>query len=186
MTTFEPDHSSLVYVVGHKNPDTDTICSAIAYAVLRRATDLPGATPARLGPLWAETAAALARCGVEPPLLLADVRQRVADVMNPDVVTAREDDTLYDAARTMREQRKRLLPVVDDARRLRGVLTLDDLAARYLSDMTIAPEGHGPLALDHFLRVSGGTLLEGTAGRHFTGRVWIGAARVETLHARIT
>ena len=188
MTTFEPDHSSLdiVYVVGHKNPDTDTICSAIAYAALRRATDLPGAMPARLGPLWAETAAALARLGVEPPLLLADVRQRVADVMNPDVVTAREDDTLYDAARTMREQRKRLLPVVDDARRLRGVLTLDDIAERYLSEMTIAPEGHGPLALDHFLRVSGGTLLEGAVGRHFTGRVWIGAARAETLHARIT
>src|SRR5215210_6050217 len=68
-----PQSSDVVYVVGHRNPDTDSVCSAIAYAALRRATDLPGATPARLGPLNTETACALERCGVPAPPLLADV-----------------------------------------------------------------------------------------------------------------
>src|SRR5919202_7112835 len=83
-SAFRTPHSALVYVVGHRNPDTDSVCSAIAYAALRRATDLPGATPARLGPLNGETARALERCGVSAPPLLLDVRRRGADAMNLD------------------------------------------------------------------------------------------------------
>src|SRR5215218_9462725 len=120
-----PTAHDSVYVVGHRNPDTDSICSAIAYAAFRRATDLPGAIPARLGPLWAESRCALERFGVEPPVLIADVRQRVTDVMNHDVLTAREDHTLYEAARLMREGKKGLLPVVDERDRLLGVITVD-------------------------------------------------------------
>ncbi|HEX5502859.1 MAG TPA: CBS domain-containing protein, partial [Thermomicrobiales bacterium] len=128
-----PD-TDTVYVVGHQNPDTDSVCSAITYAALRRATDLPGATPARLGPLWAETAYALDRCGVEAPPVLTDVRRRVADVMNARAVTVGADATLYEAASLMRERRIRLLPVLDAQGRLLGVLTVDTLAARYLED----------------------------------------------------
>ncbi|MFN8513464.1 MAG: CBS domain-containing protein [Chloroflexia bacterium] len=158
-----------VWVVGHQNPDTDSICSAIAYAALRRLTDLPGATPARLGPLWAETSAALARCGVESPPLLTDVRQRVGDVMNPAVVTIGQDATLYEAGRIMRDERKRLLPVVDERRRLCGLLTVDDIAGRYLDDMAVEPAHRVPISLAHYLRILGGTLLVGSPDRHFAG-----------------
>lgn len=174
-----------VYVIGHRNPDTDSICSAIAYAAFRRATDLPGAAPARLGPLWAETICALEHCGVAPPPLIADVRRRVADVMNHDVLTAREDLTLYEAARLMREGRKGLLPVVDEHNRLLGVLTVDDIAARYLDDLMVVPVLHAPVALDRFLRILGGALVAGDPAHAFSGRVWISSSRAETLRARI-
>jgi manganese-dependent inorganic pyrophosphatase len=180
-----PSAHNPVYVVGHRNPDTDSVCSAIAYAAFRRATDLPGAVPARLGPLWAETICALERCGVEPPVLIADVHRRVADVMNHDVLTVREDHTLYEAARLMREGRKGLLPVVDERDRLLGVITVDDIAARYLDDLMVVPTIHAPVALDRFLRILGGELVVGEAGGGFTGRVWISSSRAETLRARI-
>ncbi|MFN8539365.1 MAG: putative manganese-dependent inorganic diphosphatase [Thermomicrobiales bacterium] len=170
-----------VWVVGHQNPDTDSICSAIAYAALRRLTDLPGATPARLGPLWAETSAALARCGVESPPLLTDVRQRVGDVMNPAVVTIGQDATLYEAGRIMRDERKRLLPVVDERRRLCGLLTVDDIAGRYLDDMAVEPAHRVPISLAHYLRILGGTLLVGSPDRHFAGRIWLGTVQVPTI-----
>ncbi len=183
-----PSHvspSDVVFVVGHRNPDTDSVCSAIAYAALRRALDLPGATPARLGVLWPETVCALERCGVASPQLLTDVRQRVADVMNHDVLTAHADHTLYEAARLMREGGKGLLPVVDDRNRLLGVVTVDDIAARYLDDLMVVPRIHAPVALDRFLRILGGELLVGEPLRGFTGRVWISSSSADTLRLRI-
>lgn len=175
----------MVYVIGHQNPDTDSVCSAIAYAAFRRATDLPGATPARLGPLWAETAYALDRCGVPSPPLLGDVRQRVADVMNPYVRTLDQEATLYDAASVMRASGVRLLPIVDERRRLRGVITVDDVAARYLDDMALAPAHTVPVALDRYLRVLGGELLVGEPERRMPGRIWIGALSTVALRARV-
>ncbi len=182
-------HSALspdtVYVVGHQNPDTDSICSAIAYAELRRATDLPGATPARLGPPNTETAYALERCGVPAPVLLGDVRQRVADAMNPDVITVERDATLYEAGRLMREGRKRLLPVVDGAGRLCGQLTIDELARRYLEEMALEPAQSVPVSFERYLRALGGRLLAGEPSRRFSGRIWVGSVRVPTLMARL-
>ncbi len=174
-----------VWVVGHQNPDTDSVCSAIAYAALRRATDLPGATAARLGPLWTETAFALERCGVEAPPLLADVRRRVADVMNPTIVTVGHDATLYEAGRLMREARKRLLPVVDEQGRLQGLLTVDDLAGRYMDEMAVARASRVPVSLAHYLRILGGQLLTGPSDRHFAGRIWIASVQAPTLEALV-
>ncbi|HEY8601235.1 MAG TPA: putative manganese-dependent inorganic diphosphatase [Thermomicrobiales bacterium] len=178
--------ADVVYVVGHRNPDTDSICSAIAYADLLRRTGTPGAMPARLGPVLAEPAFALERCGAVAPLLIEDVRQRVADVMNHDVLAVHESHTLFEAARLMREGRKGLLPVVDAANHLLGVITVDDIAARYLDDLMVVATSHAPVSLDHFLRVLGGELLVGEPGGLFTGRVWISSSRAETLHARLS
>ncbi|HET8631461.1 MAG TPA: putative manganese-dependent inorganic diphosphatase [Thermomicrobiales bacterium] len=175
----------IVYVVGHQNPDTDSVCSAIAYAALRRATDLPGATPARLGPLWAETAYALDRCGVAAPEVLTDVRQRVADVMNAQPVTVGADATLYEAAGLMRERRIRLVPVLDGRSHLLGVLTVDTLAAHYQEDLALGPTETAPVALDRYLRILGGDLLAGPADRTVAGHVWIAAMPARVVRERV-
>lgn len=177
--------ADLVYVIGHRNPDTDSICSAIAYAAFRRATDLPGAIPVRLGPVWAEAAYALERGGVEAPLLIDDVLQRVSDAMNREAITVREDQTLHDAARLMREGKTDLLPVVDAERHLRGLITVDDIAARYLDDLMVVPTIHAPVVLAGFLSILGGAVLVGDPGRSFAGRVWISSSRAEILRTRV-
>lgn len=181
-----PHQPETVYVIGHRNPDTDSICSAIAYAELRRAIDLPGATPVRLGQIGTETAFALARCGVEAPPLIEDVHRRVSDVMNHDVLMVHEDDTVYAAALLMREGGKGLLPVVDARRRLLGVITVDDIAARYLDELIVVATSQAPVALDHLIPVLGGELLVGELGGTFTGRAWISSSHPATLQAKLT
>ena len=78
--------SDLVYVSGHRNPDTDSICSAIAYSYLLNATNKYNAIPVRLGEINRETEYVLKRFGVEHPVLLKTVKQKVED-LNYDKVT---------------------------------------------------------------------------------------------------
>ena len=76
-----------IYVLGHKNPDSDSICSAIGYAALLHAQGQDQAVAARQGPVRRETAYILDRFGVAAPLLVTDVRPRVADVMTSPAFT---------------------------------------------------------------------------------------------------
>ena len=83
--------SDLVYVSGHRNPDTDSICSAIAYSYLLNATNKYNAVPVRLGEINRETEYVLKRFGVEHPVLLKTVKQKVED-LNYDKVTVFSKD----------------------------------------------------------------------------------------------
>ena len=83
--------SDLVYVSGHRNPDTDSICSAIAYSYLLNATNKYNAIPVRLGEINRETEYVLKRFGVEHPVLLKTVKQKVED-LNYDKVTVFSKD----------------------------------------------------------------------------------------------
>ena len=83
--------SDLVYVSGHRNPDTDSICSAIAYSYLLNATNKYNAVPVRLGEINRETEYVLKRFGVEHPVLLKTVKQKVED-LNYDKVTVFYDE----------------------------------------------------------------------------------------------
>ena len=69
-----------VYVVGHKNPDTDSICTAIAYANLKTKLTQIRHEPRRAGQLNEETQYVLERFGVKVPLLLSDLREQIKDV----------------------------------------------------------------------------------------------------------
>jgi manganese-dependent inorganic pyrophosphatase len=76
-----------VLVIGHRNPDTDAICSAIAYAEFKRRTGLAEATAARCGDTNERTDFVLRTFGVAPPRFVADVSPKVRDVMQTQVVT---------------------------------------------------------------------------------------------------
>ena len=69
-----------IYVTGHRNPDTDSIVSAMAYAGLRRAMGSNGYIAARLGPVSDETKSILDHFGYEAPLLINNVRTQVSDL----------------------------------------------------------------------------------------------------------
>ena len=72
-----------LYVIGHRNPDTDSICSAIGYAHLKQALG-ESAVPARAGKINSETRFVLEKFGVEIPILSADLYPRAKDIMSPD------------------------------------------------------------------------------------------------------
>ena len=81
-----------VFVMGHKNPDTDSICSAIAYSYLLNATNKYNAIPVRLGEINRETEYVLKRFGVEHPVLLKTVKQKVEDLKVESLDDLFEDD----------------------------------------------------------------------------------------------
>src|SRR4051794_22179624 len=80
-----------IYVIGHRNPDTDSIASAIAYAELKCRSGQKNVTAAAAGELNPQTRYILERLGIEPPLYLADVHPKVRDIIRRRPVTARPE-----------------------------------------------------------------------------------------------
>ena len=82
---------SEIFVIGHRNPDTDAICSAIGYAEFKRRTGMPEAVAARCGDTNDRIDFVLETFGVPPPLFVADVSPKVSDVMQRDIMSVSPD-----------------------------------------------------------------------------------------------
>lgn len=132
------DKNRKVYVVGHKNPDTDSICSAIAYASLK--TKLTGIThePRRAGQLNEETQYVLDRFGIKTPRYLSDLREQIKDVELKEVEGLKSSVSIRTAWEKMQESNIHTLPVTRDGK-LEGVITIGDIAKTYMEvyDSTI-------------------------------------------------
>ena len=105
---------SEVLVIGHRNPDTDAICSAIGYAEFKRRTGLPTAVAARCGDTNDRIDFVLESFGVAPPRFVADVAPKVRDVMVSDVISVPPTATVAEALAVMDEHNIRVLPVLAD------------------------------------------------------------------------
>ncbi len=121
-----------VYVVGHKNPDTDSVCSAIAYAELLRRQGRAGVQAARAGNINRQTEFVLEELGVPVPPLLTDVSPRVKDVVRPPAITIDREAPLAWALELLHQHDIRMLPVVDEDQRPEGLLFLKRAAERFL------------------------------------------------------
>jgi manganese-dependent inorganic pyrophosphatase len=110
-------------VIGHKNPDMDSICAAIAYAELKRLNGQSGVIAARAGNTNERIDFVLGKFGVESPLLINDLSPRVSDVMEARVISVRADSPVYDALQLIDKKRLRGLPVVDENNRCLGLLS---------------------------------------------------------------
>jgi len=110
-------------VIGHRNPDMDSICSAIGYAEFKRATGMEGAVAARCGNTNQRIDFALNKFGLEAPVFFADVYPRIEDVMQRNVVSIHRDAPVYQAMTRFGEDKFRGLPVVDDGRNCIGLLS---------------------------------------------------------------
>ncbi len=120
-----------VYIVGHKNPDTDSICSAIAYAYLKNACEDGEYIPARAGQINQETQYVLNAFHVEAPLYLHDVMTDARDIDMNEVEGVTADVSLKKAWHMMRDRGDVTLPVVADGK-LEGIITIGDIANAYM------------------------------------------------------
>jgi len=171
-----------VLVFGHRVPDSDSICSAVAYAHLKNVTDHDTIyIPARLGPAPAETVWVFERFGLELPDLIEHVMPRACDAMTADVVTVPADENLLAVGRVMRDHGVRAVPVVSDDRRVLGLVNQATLAGLYTQELEAAGFRDFPMTVGQVARVLGGEILVGDEATLLRGRLLIGAMEPETM-----
>jgi manganese-dependent inorganic pyrophosphatase len=118
----------ITYIIGHKNPDTDSICSAIALTELKKARGMENVFAARAGDLNPQTTFILKRFDVESPLYLSNVYLRAKDIMTTDIFTVDKETPIFNVMKSMQEEKIRIVPVLDDDKKTLGVVTLMDIA----------------------------------------------------------
>jgi manganese-dependent inorganic pyrophosphatase len=175
-----------VYVTGHKNPDTDTIASAIAYAEYKNLVDPENLyVPARLGEVNAQTEWALNKSGAESPKLLRHIMLRVKDVMKEDLVTAHRDDPLRNVGLAMAKRNIGQIPLVDDDGALVGIITERDLARMYVRESREPSNFESsPVWVGAIVEVLEGEMLVGD-DRASSGRLWVIARDVASMGQHI-
>jgi manganese-dependent inorganic pyrophosphatase len=163
-----------IYVTGHRNPDTDSIASAIGYAELKGRIDPNNRyIPVRLGDCNAQTRWLLKRSGAPAPRHLPHVMLRAADVMQASFPVSRQDEPVREAGRAMAKADLELVPIVDATGALTGVLTERALARRYVRDsQRTSTLEEAPTYLSAFVSVLEGNLVTGEE-RQLSGRVWV-------------
>lgn len=119
------------YVFGHRNPDTDSLCSAIAYAHLKQALGHTQVFPARLGPINKETQFVLDTFQVDLPELIKDVKPQVSDLVLSDFSMAYENDSVSKTMGQIIDHPGRSLPVISDDQKLIGMVSLSDIIPAY-------------------------------------------------------
>jgi len=122
-----------IHIFGHKNPDTDSVCSSIAYARLKRELGEKGATAYRLGELNKETAFALKHFGIKKPPILHDIRLKLRDLELYQPATLTEHEPVKKAWEMLiKSDGSRIVPVVSEAKEIRGILAMGDVTGIFM------------------------------------------------------
>lgn len=170
-----------IYVTGHRNPDTDSIASALGYAELKQRLDPANRyVPVRLGELNAQTTWLLQRGAAPSPEFLPHVMLRVRDVMRERFPTANHREPVREVGLTMAREGLDLVPIVDDDGGLAGVMSERALARRYIRESREASRLDAPTAIGAIAGILEGELLAGD-DREIAGRVWVVAMDVPSM-----
>jgi manganese-dependent inorganic pyrophosphatase len=110
-------------VIGHRNPDMDSICSALGYAKFKELSGHSNVIAGRCGATNERIDYVLRKFGVDSPVLITDISAKVSDVMQPKVISVHADSPVYDAIQLIDQKSLRGLPVVDDSNHCLGLLS---------------------------------------------------------------
>ena len=176
-----------IFVIGHKNPDTDSICSAIAYADIKnRTSQKVKYIPKRAGQINEETEYVLNRFGMQPPGYLSNIGTQVKDMdirMSPD---ADKGMSLKNAWDLMMEKSIVSLPIRDKDGQLEGLITIGDIAKTYMDTTDSYLLSRARTQYRRIAETIAGTVIEGNEHGYFTkGKVLVGTANPEMLKAYI-
>ncbi|MDB6063804.1 MAG: Cobalt-dependent inorganic pyrophosphatase [Pedosphaera sp.] len=164
-------------VIGHKNPDMDSICSALGYARLKQFLGVPDVIAARAGNTNARIDYVLKRFGVEPPEFLSDVAPRIRDVMQRDPVCVRSDSSVYDALQLIADKQLRGLPVINENNCCIGLLSAFKLSHHLFPPREEVARARIIVAsLANIMETFGGSLIAGELSTESTEQVLMVAA----------
>ena len=174
-------------VIGHKNPDTDSICSAICYADLK--TKLTGESflPCRAGEINNETKFVLEKFGVEPPRLIESLEPRVSDVQYRKIEGITPHISLKRAWEHMRDESIQTVPILTKKGKIKGILTLGDQARFYMEDQDASALSKAKTQYKNIADTLRGEVVVGDPEEHFTkGKVVVAAANPDVMEDYIS
>ena len=147
-----------VYVVGHKNPDTDAIVSAIAYAQFKKSTGM-NAVAARIGSVSSETEYLLERFGYEDPLRLYTAKSTLREIEMDKAAMAYKEMTMKEALDKVIKLKNRGLVVVNKKKHLEGIVTLDDLTYMWTKSDEELASIISTIEVNDIVKILNGTLV---------------------------
>ena len=181
-----PKEAHKVVVIGHRNPDTDSICSAIAYAELKNRTSTLVCEPRRAGKMNQETEFVLKKFGVTPPRMCTDVNPKIRDVDYREMAGIPGSTSLRRAWKIMRDQQIDTLSITSADNELEGIITVKDLATANMDVFDTAVLAKSRTSYKNILETLNGTMVVGNADAVCTtGHIKIGTATPELLESSV-
>ena len=181
-----PKAAHKVVVIGHRNPDTDSICSAIAYAELKNKTSDLVCEARRAGKMNQETEFVLKKFGVKPPRMCTDVNPKIRDVDYREMPGIPGSTSLRKAWAIMRDSRVDTLPVTSPDNELEGLITVKDIATANMDVFDTGVLAKSKTTYKNILETLGGTMVVGDENAVCTsGHIKIGTATPEMLESSV-
>ena len=181
-----PKAAHKVVVIGHRNPDTDSICSAIAYAELKNKTSDLVCEPRRAGKMNQETEFVLKKFGVKPPRMCTDVNPKIRDVDYREMPGIPGSTSLRKAWEIMRDKQIDTLPVTSADNELEGVITVKDIATANMDVFDTGILAKSRTSFRNILETLDGTMAVGREDDVCTtGHIRIGTATPEMLESTV-
>ena len=169
-------------VIGHRNPDTDSICSAVCYANLKREVKGEEYIPARAGHVNGETRFVLDYFGMEEPALVEDVRTQVRDIEIRKTKGVADNISLKRAWNIMQENNVVTIPAVREDGTLEGLITVGDITKTYMNIYDSSILSKANTQYSNIIETLEADLVIGTADAYFSqGKVLIAAANPDLM-----
>ncbi len=177
------NRKKIVYVIGHKNPDTDSVCSAIAYAHFKNLTDKRFLfIPARAGKLMEETRFVLDTFGVPAPQEIETIAATVSDLEMKVPIAIYARDSIQELLILMRERGVRSVPVINEHNRVVGIVGLKDIASHYMDSVGFTDLSRAPLDINRFLKTLNGRVITNPQKmKELSGKIFISSMQKGTI-----
>lgn len=175
-----------VYIIGHKNPDTDSICSAIAYADIKTRMFGGEYIPKRAGHINEETQYVLSRFDAEAPALMTDVGTQVKDIEIRRTPGVDSGISLKKAWEIMREKNVVTLAITSPSMELEGLITIGDIATSYMDVYDSKILATARTKYKNIIETINGTIVSGNEHSYFMhGKVLVAAANPDLMESYI-
>ena len=182
----EENVKNKIYVIGHKNPDTDSICSAIAYAYLKNKSSDGNYVAKRAGSISTETQFVLDRFGVSVPGYVPNVKTRVRDMEIRRTKGVPNSISLKNAWTLLNESKGTTLPIIKEDDQLEGLISIGDIARSYMAVVDNAVLSKAKTQYRNMLETLDAKLYVGDENAFFTeGKVIVAASSPEVMEAYI-
>lgn len=180
------DKKENVFIIGHRNPDTDSICSAISYAYLKNKIENSNYIPMRAGEINEETSFVLKHFNCKVPDLITDVGTQVKDLEISSVDGISENISLKKAWNIMEDKFKATLVVTDKDNKLDGIITLEDIATSYMNIYESNTLATARTPYENVIETINGTLITGDVNQIIEkGKVFIATANPDLMEEYI-